>query len=350
MRVAMFPRRSGPKDNPYLAILTGALAQQGVRLRPIWWPILPDALHLHWLESPLWGRFVQRLPLLAEMRVALILLLARVLHALDRPVIWTAHNLAPHDFASARHARLYARMRASFLPSVSDVICMGQSAEAAVRAAFPELARARFHLIAHPHYRGHFDPIAPQIPPEVAADLQGETPPVIITFGHVRAYKGLPALIGQLRATSLAFRLIIAGKGPRTEREAITAAIGGDGRFCCIPRRISDAELAGLTGRAALVLFNFQTILNSGSVLASLSLGRPVLAPALGAMPELHRRLGDWVHLFQGPLTAEAITEALAHPPQTPIDLAPFDPDAIARAHRALYAQSLLPQTVPEWS
>ena len=348
----MFPCRAGTHDNPYLAILTAALAQEGVRCRPLLWPRMPDALHVHWLEAPLWGRIATHLPLLAELRVGVIWLLARLLRGLGRPVIWTAHNLAPHDFANARHRRLYARMRAGFLPLVSDVICMGHSAGAEVRAAFPELAGARFHLIPHPGYGPHFDGIAPQTPPELAGLSLPETTPLIATFGHVRAYKGLPALVLQLRQSPLDFRFVIAGKGPEPEMAALVKAIDQDPRILFVPRRISDAEVVGLTRRAALVLFNFQTLLNSGSVLASLSLGRPVLAPALGLMTELQGRLGpDWVHLFHGPITAERVAAALAMPPKTRgPDLRGFAPDQIARQHAAIYRGQPLHRGVLQWS
>ena len=63
------------------------------------------------------------------------------------------------------------------------------------------------------------------------------------------------------------FRFVIAGRGAESEMSAILREIGDDARFLFIQRRMTDEELAGLMLASDLVLFNFKTILNSGSVL-----------------------------------------------------------------------------------
>lgn len=340
MKVAFAPNSTRRNDNPFLSILQSALAAQGCRtVHPkLFFARQLDALHVHWLEAPIWGRFAARLPGLAEFRVLRLVQAARRLRAQGRPVVWTAHNLAPHDFASKRHERIYRWMREGFLPHVTDVICMSETVRAQVADAFPALATARFHVVRHPHYRTHFAGMRKQTPGELQrlSQVRGKT---IVTFGMLRPYKGIPATVLALRGLAREFRFVVAGDGPSAELRAIRRAMGDDPRFLLISRRLDDNEIAGLTGEADLVIFNFRSVLNSGSVLASLSLGKPVLAPALGAIRDLSEDIGPgYVRMFEGDLRRADIEAALvAAPPTAEPDLRAYDPEAVARQHIEIY-------------
>ena len=309
----MLPHRVERSGNPFLGILRSALERKGVTVGPVAlpWQRLPAALHVHWLEAPFWGRFASRLPLIAEVRVAKVVRLARRLRARGRPVVWTAHNLAPHDYSKPWHGPLYAGFRREFLPLVSDVICMSETVLKSVHQEFPELAEARFHLVRHPHYVSHFATFKSEIPAELKTRLP-KTVPVISTFGLIRPYKNIPVTIRMLRSATFEFRFVVAGKGPDSEMALIREAIGSDHRFVFIERRASDEEIIGLTGASDIVLMNFKNTLNSGSVIASLSLGRPVLAPNFGAITDLSRDVGPgWVQTFSGGLNLAEVESAL---------------------------------------
>jgi hypothetical protein len=63
---------------------------------------------------------------------------------------------------------------------------------------------------------------------------------------------------------------------------------------------------------ADLIALPYTKILNSGTALLALSFDRPVLLPALGAMPELREMVGeDWVRLYEGNLTPEVLRSAI---------------------------------------
>ena len=175
-------------------------------------------------------------------------------------------------------------------------------------------------------------------PPEINAIKEPQTP-LICTFGWLRPYKGIPAAVRVMKTIDRPFHFVIAGTGPVDEVAAIQEEIGGDSRFTLISRRLSDGEIAGLTRASSLVLFNFKSILNSGSVLASLSIGRPVLAPAMGAILDLQLDLGSrWVKTFIGALTAEAIIDALGELPSGEIsNMYKYSPNEVAREHVAIY-------------
>lgn len=344
MKVAMLPHRSRRSDNPYVSILADHLGRHGCEAVPA--PTLGGdrfgALHVHWLETPLWGFWTKRVPRIAEYRARRILRLARRMRQDGAPVVWTAHNLTPHEVSVAHQRHAYRIMCDDFLPNVSDVICMSETGRREVERAFPELARARVHVVPHPHYVDYFARIPRAIPSE-AEDFSKKNVPTMLTFGQLRAYKGIPDTVKVMRGLKRDFRFIVAGPGPDAETTAIRTAMADDPRFLLIGRQITDAEIAGLIEVADLVLFNFENILNSGSIMAALSLGRPVLAPNLGAIADLQAMVGHrWVRLFEGRIAAGDIESALLSLPLLGMpDLRAFNPDVVARQHALIYRSGI---------
>lgn len=345
MRVCMLPHKGDRNGNPFLRILRSALDRQGVRVGPVSrsWQQLPSALHVHWLETPVWGRIQSRLPFLAEIHVTNTVHLGRRLRLAGKPVVWTAHNLAPHDYFKPWHREVYLRFRFQFLPLVTDVICMSESVVESVQNEFPELVNARFHVVRHPHYIHHFKSSCSKMPPELTLDRR-ENGLIISTFGLIRPYKNIPATIREMRSADFAFEFIVAGKGPDLEMEKIREAIGGDRRFTYISRRLSDSEVTGLIGASDLVLLNFKKILNSGSILACLSLGCPVLAPNFGSIVDLGNEVGTgWVQTFDGDLSVGDVRNAISRIPSGgQPDLSAFDPQKIAEEHISIYSSQRL--------
>jgi hypothetical protein len=63
---------------------------------------------------------------------------------------------------------------------------------------------------------------------------------------------------------------------------------------------------------ADLIVLPYREILNSGVALLALSFNRPVLVPAIGALPELQALVGaEWVRCYSGHLTPEKLDAAL---------------------------------------
>lgn len=344
MKVIMVPAKTGRHGNPYLSILMTALTERGVTIGGL--PFFsalskPSALHVHWLESLQWGHSASRYPFLAKWRTHNLINLARELNDLGKPVVWTVHNLKPHDFKNAAHVATYKNMCCEFLPLVSDVICMSSIVKEQAQKAFPELKGARFHIIRHPHYQDHFSSLEPALPPELDIDMLNQHP-ILGTFGKLRPYKAIPDTIRVMKGVKKSFTFVIAGSGPPAEISKIQQAIGTDTRFVLIPRSVTDEEILGMTRVSDLILFNFKSILNSGSVLAALSMECPVLAPSLGALPDLQSDLSaEWVKLFKGRLSAKSIEAALdALPQKQSLNLTLYAASQVALLHKSLYEQA----------
>src|SRR6185295_18271096 len=76
---------------------------------------------------------------------------------------------------------------------------------------------------------------------------------------------------------------------------------------------LPEAELEQAIDGGDAVVLSYRDVLNSGATFLALSRNRPVLAPRLGSLPELHERVGaDWLSLYEGPLTPAIIGDFVA--------------------------------------
>jgi glycosyltransferase involved in cell wall biosynthesis len=342
MKVAFFPG-VGAVNNPYLKLIADALTELGQSVGPyrVADPLQsPDVLHLHWLEGLYMTRFVRRSGLLSEAAFDNLVATADRVRRRGGKLVWTAHNVRPHEPPPAIHRRAWERGSARIFDRLDTVICMSEYGAEVVRQAYPGLA-AKFVVIPHPHYGGVYRAARSRQDVRAELGLRAEDR-LIAAIGMVRPYKKLPDLIERfLDARRSNERLVIAGKCHDPALAAsIDAARGGDRSVIIIDKMLSDTELADLYSAADAAISNGDGLLNSGTVLTALSLNRPVIAPRSGSQPEIQQRVGDaWCVLFDAPLTTAALRRALDQSETavgTP-DLSHFDPQHVGRLHLAAY-------------
>lgn len=293
LRVLSLPDYSG--NNPYQRLLAAGLAGEGVRSirgrpgRRQPFPILrawlrggrPPVLHLHWTHEYLKGSTgptrIDRWRFLAQLRL---------LKRLGVRIVWTMHNLGGHE--GSRHASEMAVHRE--LVGLADaVIChCGAAREAAIAAyGLGTAEAAKLRVVPHGSYVGAYpDAIAgADARARLGLPAQG---PVLLFLGAVRGYKGTDDLVAAFGAVEdPSARLLIAGKPRGTGIEArLAAAAAADRRIVLALRYVADEELQVWLRAADAVVLPFREILTSGSAILALSFGRPVVAPALGCLPE----------------------------------------------------------------
>jgi glycosyltransferase involved in cell wall biosynthesis len=110
-------------------------------------------------------------------------------------------------------------------------------------------------------------------------------------------------------------------------------------------RFIPDEQVPAYIGAADILVLPFDSILNSGSVLLALSFNRAVLAPRLGALPEIQAEVGQrWLRLYDGELTPQLLAQVRAGqnmPAEDEVaDLSAFDWDRIAVTTLDFYASA----------
>jgi glycosyltransferase involved in cell wall biosynthesis len=241
----------------------------------------PPVLHLHWTHEYLKGADGP-----TRLNRARFLGQLRFLRRLGVRLVWTMHNLGGHD--GVRHASEMTVHR-DLVRLADAVICHCTAARDAAIAAYglTVAEAARLHVIPHGSYVG----VYPDTITSVDARARLGLPPVgpaLLFLGAVRGYKGTDDLVAAFRTIAHPdARLLIAGR-PRGAGivERLTAAAATDPRIHLSLGFVPDAELQVWLRAADLVVLPFRDILTSGSAILALSFGRPVVAPALGCLPE----------------------------------------------------------------
>ena len=332
--VAAFPMRLA--GNPYCELLyrhvaaCGVPVEEGGELSPRWLLTRRHdvrVLHLHWPERH-WRGPGGRVTARSAAAFAASLLLAR---ALGYRLVWTVHNLLPHEPDPADRWLRWLLVRCA------DVVLQAEAA----RGALP-LGRRRPRVIPHGHYVGWYPDTVSDAEARVRLGV-GDARRVLLSFGQVRAYKGLGDLLAAFaRLPDPGLRLVVAGAPVHAaEGEAVRAAAARDARIVPLLRFVPDDEVAVCFRAADVVVLPYREVCISGAAVLALSFGRPLLVPRRGALGELAaqgcalayddaaalpRALLDAAHADLAPLAARARAAAAA-----------LDWDAIGRAYARIF-------------
>ena len=290
LRVLHVPRTEAPTS--YVALLSRALEAQGVRSAPpadSLWRLgrgrSVDVVHLHWLEfvAPSDGRPVTGLlrTLVRQARLAGGIAWLRLRGI---KVVWTVHNLAPHEPVRPRLERLLGRV----VSRLADrVIAHSGYARSRIQDRWGRATPVA--VIPHPNYTGVF-PADDRPRAEIRRSMGlPEDAFVFLAFGQVRPYKRLPELVEAFTMLDGAgLRLVIAGKPVvASEAERLRQAAAADARVVLDLRQIPDADVAGLHRAADAGVLAYRDVFSSGALMLALSQGLPVVVPDEGTAREI---------------------------------------------------------------
>jgi glycosyltransferase involved in cell wall biosynthesis len=329
-QITVYPLPPRLPTNPYLDQLHAPMDGLGVsvrRLRPRYAiPKLlfgrgPRILHLHFFDE-----LTQRPSRIATATLSLLFLaLLALLRLRGIRLVWTAHNLEPHELHHPAWGFLVYRLVARWSAAV---IAHSQAARALLDSRYGPLPHCT--VIPIGNYIDLYGPPQDRIASRATLGLPAARP-VLLHVGALRPYKNVEGLIDAFTALPPATcgTLLIAGaaKSP-AYAEALhrhAAAVPGvQLRTAFIP----DDELPTYLAAADLVVLPYRKLLTSAMLLCAFSYARPVVAPAFGPVRELVIE-GQTGFLFT-PGDAEslraALARALAHP----------DLDALGRAALAV--------------
>ncbi|WP_022836719.1 glycosyltransferase [Salisaeta longa] len=295
-----------------------------------------DVVHVHWPDDFLSQPHVWT----AAAYVGATLVLLTWMRMRGAALVWTAHDAGPHQSHHPRLERLFWRV---FIPQVDGLISLSRAGLEATCAAHPRLRNVPGRVIPHGHYRSAYPAPLPVDEARAALDVPaGAT--VIGHVGRIRPYKNVPHLITCFRRLDAPdARLYVAGN-PSSDALArrVEAAAAPDARVTTDLRFVPEAELVQVISASDLIALPYTDILHSGTALLALSLNRPVLVPARGAMAELQEQVGAaWVRTYDDGLTPAVLRDALhwaqtaARPPRAPLEALAWP--RLAAAHVALY-------------
>jgi glycosyltransferase involved in cell wall biosynthesis len=314
--------------NPYLDQLYRPMTEMEVsvrRLRPRY--ALPELLlghdarllHLHFFDE-----LTQRPAQLATATRSLgFLALLATLRRRGARLVWTAHNLEPHE----SHRPLWSFVLYRTVAGWADaVIAHSQSARAALERRYGSVPHC--HVIPQGNYIGMYGPVRDRAQSRAVLGLP-EQGRVFLNFGILRPYKGIESLIGAFADLPECKRgvLLIAGaaKDPAYVAALQYAAAAVPGvrlQTTFIP----DAELPGYLAAADVVVLPYQRMLTSAVLLMAMSYARPVIAPAFGPVCELVHDGQEALLFSPGEPAAlrAALERALHHPGLDALGLAAY--------------------------
>ena len=298
-------------------------------------------IHVHWPERVFHNHLGKRFAIAAGFYARQLIATLRATREAGGRVVWTSHNLAPHDAFSAGQQQVWSYLRRDFFELVTDVATLSESGRDRVVDVLPQLKNARFHPVLHQHFMDVFDPLpkhdfraARQIPQDAT---------LFASVGYIKPYKRIVEMIAAFKNAGIPNSfLVIAGRVQSSYRAEITEAIAKARNIILLDGAIDNTELVNLLRAADASLFNFTGQFNSGALITSLSISTPVISPVFPAGVEIAELVGpEWMLQINGSLTESDLVRAAAlfgsRNRDRRTDLSLLSPDAVAARHRTVY-------------
>ena len=212
---------------------------------------------------------------LSWVRLCLFALRLAVARSLGYRVVWTVHEVYPHEKAGRRvdQAGGFILARWTSLLMAHDRLT-ASSAERAFR-----LPAGAVQIVPHASYEGFYPPGRDR--DAVRSDLNvADDAFLFLSFGHIRAYKDIDVLVSAFAGVDRPdIALLIAGLVmDEHSAEAIREAAQDDARIRTELRFVPDEEVAELFSAADAVVISRHDGGTSGALVLALSIGLPVVA------------------------------------------------------------------------
>lgn len=276
------------ETNPYGPLLIEAIARQGVDIRfeqrhdqdfladhagEI------DVLHLHWPHH----EYADPDRAIMEARMRAFLARLEWAVAAGYRIVWTAHNLYPHD---SPHRDLDHIFRVALCRLASVVIAHCDAAADAVASTFGRTGP----VVVIPH--GSFIDTHPrELTREQARESLSVPDDVTVlgVFGSIDPYKGIEDLIAAVAALPEDHWLLVSGNCEAgyaaTLRARMAERLGARGVLRAFDGFAPGLEVIRVLAASDICPVAFRAATTSGTVILALSWGIPVVVPAIGCLP-----------------------------------------------------------------
>lgn len=284
---------TGTSKNPYITLLCDHLNQDGVATilcakmpseRWLWQKRHEiDVIHIQWIQPHYRTMILGRWGI--ENPFSFLRFIGKLLWAylLGYKLVWTVHNLMPHQnylpWLNYAGRLLVTRMAHAIIGHCCYSI-------SAVKERF--YRQHKSYLVPHGNYVGAYPNETDQKSARQRLGLADEDF-VFLFLGHIKAYKGIDVLLESFRKLPQQnCTLLICGEcRSALRRRTLLKLATQDPRIRFVFDYIPNEDLQYYFSASNVVVAPFQNILTSGSVILGLSLGRPVIAPSQGCLPEL---------------------------------------------------------------
>ncbi len=267
---------------PYQRLLSEALAHCDVhvefphgtrRVLPLYRMVRDqhcDILHLHWPEA-YWSERGGRLDPFRPLRHPVDLQLAR----LHQPIVYTAHNLWPHNVQPTPPIRTAVQ---ATLRMVDQIFVHSQGALEELSRMF-EIDPSRCAVIPHGDLSIDLGLPTPQAEARSVLKLDS-CRPIALMFGRLEPYKGIEEVVTWWKEHRPDTQLAIVGEPYCEEYGSLLAhQIGESAAIHWHPQRVTEQELGLWLSAASVCVFNYRRIFTSGAASLARSWGVPILLP-----------------------------------------------------------------------
>jgi glycosyltransferase involved in cell wall biosynthesis len=310
LRVGSWPGRD--YHNPFVRNFCQSLVESRVSVIDVPDPRLVaaseiDVLHIHWPEKVFWegGSFPRVIARLFGTLKAL-----RRLKQSGVILVWTVHNLRPHDLA-IRFKPLWTYYVSQLGELIDGFVTLSPATVDVVRQKIHWLRKTRAIYAWHPPYPR--EPMPADID-SVRRDLGiGHDEYLFGFLGMIRPYKGVEELIRAFREVQdYGYSLLIAG-APVPDEYALRIGelAAGDQRIHLVLRSLTDLEFSSFAAAANTLVLPFRDNLHSGSLVHAVSQHKTALTPETPFSRNLGETVGrEWVQTYSSPLTPEVLLSA----------------------------------------
>lgn len=326
LRALSLPARRNVATNAYTALMASALEAADVAVDDFspGQAVLAryDIVHIHWPHGYAHGRS----SLAAWLRSLMLIATLAWQKLRGAKLVWTVHDY--EDTIGARP--LLQRLIMSGVDRLTDgLIFLSESSRAATYAARPAYRKKRTCITLHGVY-GEAYPRRDRIAARRALGVDPEAR-IAAYVGDMKPYKGLADLLDAYIAMGEdAPPLLVAGAAsdPAFDREIrarMQALLAAGAPIVWLDKRLSNEEMADAMAACDLILAPYRVSWNSGIATLALEHERPLLCRDAPIFRELQDEVGEgWVRVYQAPISADAIKEALAAGAPNAATLGPF--------------------------
>lgn len=205
---------------------------------------------------------------------------------LDYRIVWTMHNLFPHE----RPYPPIDRAARFLISNLADtIVCHCNYGAELVKKFF--FRKANIHIIPHVNFIDIYpnDITGGEARQKLNLPLDGFN---FLFFGKARVYKGIENLILSFREIAkkdenLLLMLQTAPHRADYTEKLIDLAKASSQIHVFTSSYFPDEDFQIYINAADIIVLPFRDILTSGSAITALSFGKPIIVPKIGCMPEI---------------------------------------------------------------
>ncbi|HER25179.1 MAG TPA: glycosyltransferase [Candidatus Atribacteria bacterium] len=278
-------------NNPYQNLLLNHLQDLGVKvegsgtyrifslLRSTFSHWKPDILHLHWHHPFLLGSNITKTIIKSVSFIAELLILKLV----EVKIVWTVHNIVSHEGKFESLELFFTKLLAKMC---NKIIVHSPSAKREIVKIY-RASESLIKVIPHGNYINCYRNVISKAQAKNKLQLKAEKI-IFLYFGLIRPYKGISELIQAFNKLNYSrTRLLIVGKPINNEIvHDILKKCEENENIKTFFEFIPDDEIQIYMNAADVVVLPYRDILTSGAIILAMSFGKPVIAPAIGCIPE----------------------------------------------------------------